>query len=204
MAYHVNARFLRVMADLWSWVRACPAVAWLQVALCVLGLAIGWRRWPGQTALLALPALAGLALMRAQNLAVYPRYLIGFMPVYVFFCVLPLARLLQSPRARVRALVGIVAFGLFSVTATATLARLYRMERCGVRAAVQDFRETRRPGERLLGVLDGYVTVRYYEPVVSSGYSGADFWREIGSNAPPEYLISVPYQARLSELARRG
>ncbi len=82
---------------------------------------------------------------------------------------------------------------LGSVCGSLGMQRLYAMERCGVRTAVEDARAAMAPGDQLAGVLDAYVTVKYYHPETVSMFSGTDFWAVLNDPKPPEFVISVPY-----------
>ena len=77
--------------------------------------------------------------------------------------------------------------------ATLNLQRLYAMERCGVKTAVKDVKAAMVEGDRIAGVLDGKVTVEHYYPGSVSMFKDTDFWRELKSTTPPEWVINVPY-----------
>ena len=48
-------------------------------------------------------------------------------------------------------------------------------------------------GDRVAGVLDGKVTVEHYYPGSVNMFRDTDFWRELNSDSPPEWVINVPY-----------
>jgi len=67
------------------------------------------------------------------------------------------------------------------------------MERCGARTAVRDAQAAMQDGDRIAGVLDGHVTVEYYCPEAVSMFRDTDFWRELNSDTPPEWVVNVAY-----------
>jgi len=192
MSYHLNARFLKVMVDLWALVRESPAVAWAGAILAVVGLVRALRVNSVVTLYLLAPALGSLTMIGSRGLFVYPRFFTHFLPGYVL-CVMLGGWFLLSWGDRRKQLAFILLGAVLAVTAVPSMARLYRMERCGVRAAVELTEETMQPGDRVLGILDGFDTVRYYYPKVESAKHGHEFWAAIESDDPPEYIVSVPY-----------
>ena len=192
MSYHLNARFLQVMLDLWALVRETPAVAWAGAILAVVGLVRALRVNTVATLYVIVPALGSLAMIGSRGLFVYPRFFTHFLPGYVL-CVMLGAWFLLSWGGKRKQIALVIMAVMLAATAVPSMVRLYRMERCGVRAAVELVEETMQPEDRVLGVLDGFDTVRYYYPKVESAKRGHEFWAAIESDDPPEYIVSVPY-----------
>jgi hypothetical protein len=192
MSYHLDFRFLKVMTELWAWIRDAAPLSWIQLALFSAGLIIGLMKTPWPTVCLVIPAVLALGLIGAKGLFVYPRFFIHFLPAYVLFSVLPMWALARKIHLSQSVAVFLSAV-LLVFAGAGTLKRLYAMERCGARAAVQDACSIMVEGERLMATLDGYVTVKHYFPGVVSGYRAEDFWRELGRDDPPEYAVVVPY-----------
>lgn len=192
MAYHINVRFLRVMADLLAWCRGIPVAGALQMALAAAGVVLLIRSSWLTTVYLLTPLVLAVAAFRAMDLFVYPRYFIMFVPLYVLASAVPIAKALSVPVRRSRiVLVALVALG--AVGSAVSLERLYRQERCGVRQAVRDALEARQGNEdRIMAMLDAYLTVQHYDPDVVSGFRDTDFWKEVRSDNPPEFIITMP------------
>ena len=193
MSYHLNGRFLKVMVDLWALVRETPVIAWGGALMAVVGLVRALRVNTVVTLYLLVPALGSLAMIGSRGLFVYPRFFTHFLPGYVFCVMLGAWFLLSMVSGSRKGLVTAVLAAVLLGTGVPSMARLYRMERCGVRAAVEMTEEAMQPGDRVLGILDGYMTVRYYYPKVESAYRGHEFWTAIESDDPPEFIVSVPY-----------
>jgi hypothetical protein len=194
MAYHMNPRFLRVMLESWSWGRDIPWAGWLQGALCLAGAALAGLAFREKAAYLVAPALISLLFIGIKRYPVYPRFFLHFLPVYVFFCayaVWSVVSRLRSARQKWPVIAGVWLSLL--VACALTLQRLYSMERCGIVPAVRDARAVMKPGERLMGVLDGYVGIKHYYPEVVSGYKDHDFRAGLSGDRPPEYLITPAY-----------
>lgn len=192
MSYHLDARFAKVMAESWSLVRDVPAVGWMQAGLAVAGAFVLFRMAPAAAGVLIVPAVVACAAIWAKNLFVYPRFFLHFLPVYVLlwvFAVWGFARIWRQTGERIGAVILAL---LICAGAGFSVGRLYSMERCGVRTAVEDAGKIM-AGGRIMGVLDGFVTVRHYHPAAVSGYHSADFWKELNSTNPPEFVVMVPY-----------
>ncbi|MDD4869228.1 MAG: hypothetical protein PHR77_01610 [Kiritimatiellae bacterium] len=192
MAYHINPRFLNVMIESWAWVRDCWPWALLQAAMFAIGVVFAFGKCRWITLYIIFPAVISVALFWSKNLFVYPRFFINFLPFYVLFCVLGIRELGLRLKLDEKKIFAIFALCL-CVSASFTLLRLYGMERCGAKTVVDDVRAMASKDDRVMAVLDGYITVRYYYPGVVSGYKDVDFWYEVKSEKPPEYVISVPY-----------
>jgi len=193
MAYHVNLRLLRVMAESWAWLRDAPPAASIQAVLVLFGVVMGARRRPWTTAYLLAPLAVSVVLIWSRGLYVFTRYFIHFLPAYVLFAILPLWALVPKRlRAWRAAMLTIVAAFLVGA-GVHSMKRLYSMERQGVLAAVRDTQAMKAEGETVMVVLDPYVTARHYDPTVVSGYTDRLFLQQISSDTPPEFIISVPY-----------
>lgn len=192
MSYHINSRFFRVMIESWAWVRDCPPLALSQAVMFVAGIVFAVKSRRRLTLYLLLPAIISIVLFWSKNLFVYPRFFFHFLPFYVLFCVFGVMEAGRRIRLNERAVCAFLVL-CFCVSMPFALARLYGMDRCGVRAAVEDARAMMSRGDRVMAVLDGYITVRYYYPEVVNGYKDSDFLKEIRSGNPPEFVISLPY-----------
>lgn len=195
MAYHVNPRFVYVMADLCAAVRGVPAIAWAGVGCAAVGFVVAFRRDRTLALMLLLPAVAVVAMFGLRGWWLYPRFLFNFLPAAVLMAILPLGRLLE--RLRGRGVVGVgwaVVLLAWVASATLTLSRLYAMERSGTRLAVERVREEMQPGEQVMGVLDSYDLIKHYYPDVISGKWGDEFRSVLGGTNLPRFVISVSYQ----------
>lgn len=204
MAYYVNWRFLHVMTELWSWMRDMPPVAWLQFGLFLAGVVLALRRRLLETLYLLLPLAVSLVAFGVLGLFVYPRYFLFFVPVYAFFAayavhVAVTAEFTRGGR-RTSLLSMVTVKGVSAVLVVLTLfggglgmRRLYAMERCGVKVAIKDAKADLQPGEQIAGVLDAYVTVKYYCPEAISMFSDKDFWSVLNADNPPQFIVNVPY-----------
>lgn len=196
-AYHVNSRFLRVLAIAWSPYRGYQALVWGQLLLAAIGTIILFanpkRRWPAVAILL--PCLGPALLLALMRHFVYPRFFLFYLPAYVIVT----AMALDTP-ARAAAYagfprrIGMILLGLLLVLpAIPGFRYLYRIERCGVRAAVEDATFLMNDTDRLGSILDAYITVRHYHPETVSMYSDAEFWSVLQGDNPPLFVINVPY-----------
>ncbi len=194
-AYHLNARFLRVLVTVWAPLRGVPAVAWLQAFLALGGVLLLLRRYRWQAAYVLLPCLGPVLVLFTLGHFIYPRFFLFYLPAYVIATVMALDHLLhRADRFGLGPVPGTVLLaGLLLVAALPGFHRLYRMERCGVRTAVEDAAAGMQAGDRLAGVLDAFITVRHYYPEAVSMFRDTDFWRELRGPDPPEFVISVPY-----------
>jgi hypothetical protein len=217
MAYHINVRFLETMLTLLAGLRMLPFWNWVVLATGLAGIVLLFRKaWVVASHLVA-PLFCAIVLFYVKNLFVYPRYFIFFIPILCLFFALPLASFLNwlsrrasapsasscskslpstvhSPLSTVyRLLPTLVVWVVVIGVATANLQRLYAMERCGVKTAIKDAKEAMAEGDRIAGVLDGKVTVEHYYPGSISMFKDTDFWRELNSPNPPEWVINVPY-----------
>lgn len=192
-AFHVDMRFLKTVVESWAFVRDVSPLAWAQAILFLVGLAVALYRFPQPTVYVAFPAVLFLAFIWSRGMVIYPRYILHILPLYVLFSVLAAWQVLSSavklgPKcAATILLIGLTACGLMSAR------RLYRMERCGVRTAISDATAVMRGDNRLMGTLDGYVTVKHYYPTAVSAYKSAEFWNALNASNPPEFAVVVPY-----------
>lgn len=204
MAYYVNWRFLRVMTELWSWVRDAPPVAWLQFFLFMAGIVLALRRRMGDAIYMLFPLVVSLSVFGVLGLFVYPRYFLFFIPIYAFFTAYAVYTVLvgefklASGRTSLLSMLTVKGVVVMLVMLTllcggAGLRRLYTMERCGVKAAVMDAKAELQAGDEIAGVLDAYVTVKYYYPEAVSMFVDKAFWSVLRSDVPPLFIINVPY-----------
>jgi len=204
MAYFVNLRFLRVMTELWSWVRDVPIMAWLQFVLFLVGAALALRKRFVETLYLLLPLGVALSAFGGLGLFVYPRYFLFFIPAYAFlvayagYCVLTFKWTVTARHLSLCSWLstkglsaGLVV--LMLICGGLGMRRLFAMERCGVKAAVRDARSEMQSGDQLAGVLDAYVTVKYYDREAVSMFMDKDFWSVLKLDTPPLFIINVPY-----------
>ncbi|MEI8349030.1 MAG: glycosyltransferase family 39 protein [Candidatus Omnitrophota bacterium] len=192
-SYHINPRLLKVMVESWSWLRGMVFVGWIQFSLSTIGMVWLLRRRFWTTIYLVGPAVIGITIIWSRELYVFTRYFLHFLPVYVLLSVFPLWRI-PTNILKINRRVAEISLGLLLVIfMTISLYRIYAMERCGVRAAVSDARKLMSANDRVMAILDGYITVRYYYPEVVNGYRHTNFWKEINSEQPPEFIINVPY-----------
>lgn len=193
MSYHVNFRLLKVMAESWALVRDFTPLAWLQAILSVAGLILAARKRWWLALYLVVPVILSLLFIWAGGYYVFTRYFLQFLPVYVLFSIYPVWLAIERRQPVIRwAGTVVVVIGL-TVSGTLTLQRLYSMERCGIRSAVNDARQLMSENESILGVLDAYITVKYYYSFAESAYHDKDFWRVINSSNIPPFAVSVPY-----------
>jgi len=192
-SYHVNLHLLKVMTESWAWVRDCSPIAWAQFVLFVVGAIWAFRRLPWNTVyLIAAPTLA-ITLIWSQGMYVFTRYLLHFLPIYVLFSMFSLWQLFLCRSKLNRKIATTILVFLLIIIGIFSLKRLYIMERCGVRTAIDDAHAVMSGNDKLMAVLDSYVIAKHYHSDVVSGYKDKDFWKEIEKEEPPEYLINVPY-----------
>ncbi len=196
MAYHINGRFLDTMLTLLAGLRMLPFWNWVVLVTALAGIVLLFRKaWLVASCLVA-PLFCAILLFYVKNLFVYPRYFIFFIPILCLFFSIPLASLTSLPSVQSQSLrrtaTAIVLILVISI-ATLNLQSLYAMERCGVKTAVKDAKTAMADGDRIAGVLDGKVTVEHYYPGAVSMFKDTDFWRELKSTNPPEWVINVPY-----------
>jgi len=194
MSYHLDQRFIKVMVELWAWVRDCFPVAVFQAVLCAAGLAFVFMKKRWLVAYMVSPLLVSVVLIWLKGLFVYPRFFVHFLPFYVMLGVFAVFELCNRLGINERVASVILAACLL-VTAPFTLSRLYGMERCGARSAVEKVRSMMLEDDRVMAVLDGYITIRHYFPGVISGYRDCDFWREMRSL---NNLAPASYQCKLN------
>jgi len=194
MAYHINARFLETMLTLLAGLRMLPWWNWVVLVIGLAGVTVLFRKARLVASCLTVPLVCAVILFYAKGLFVYPRYFIFFIPILCLFFAAPLASLTSLPSVKSlrRIATGAVWIAVVAV-ATLNLQRLYAMERCGVKTAVKDVKAAMVEGDRIAGVLDGKVTVEHYYPGSVSMFKDTDFWRELKSTTPPEWVINVPY-----------
>jgi hypothetical protein len=180
------------MVLLWAWLRALPAAAWAQFVLFLAGLVLAFKRDCRTSVYLVFPLAVAVVGFGAKSLFVYPRYFVHFSFLYVMISVLPVLMVLSRLRIPRGALAAALTVAWLAGSFV-SLRMLYGMERCGARSAVEDARESIREGQRIMGVLDAYITVKHYHPAAVSGYKDSDFWREIRGDNPPEFVITMPF-----------
>lgn len=194
-AYNINFRFFKALAESWSWFRDFHIFGWLQALFFILGVLLAFKKRPMPTLYLIGPFILAILLIWFRGVILYPRYLLHFLPFYTLFSLYSIWRL--SCRFFTWKAAAIFLCIIFFSAGVSSLKRLYSLERCGVRTAVNDARAMMDKSDRIMGTLDGYITVKYYYPQATSGYRDKDFWKEISSINPPEFIITVPFNRYL-------
>ncbi len=199
-AYQPDMRLFRVMIELWTYIRGWPALAWTHFGLFAIGILalLGVHRW--KTACFMAACLGPVLVLIALDHFIYPRFFLFYLPGYVlgvafalYGAVMTVARRFSArPRRTINLATGLLMAAVI-LLAIPGFRRLYAMERCGVRSAVNDAVAVMDENDRLAGVLDGFITVRHYYPDAVSMERDTDFWAELHSDSPPEFIINVPY-----------
>lgn len=192
-AYHIGPRFFKIIIEEFAIVRDFYILGYLQALFFILGVIWGLRKFFAATIYLILPIIGLMLYIWGQGYTTYFRYFLIFLPIYTLFSIFGFWQLLNIIFPKKERVTTAILVFLLLISSVFTFKRLYTMERCGIKTAVKDAKTLMNKGDRILGVLDGFVVVEYYYPQLISGQRDKNFWQEVNKSNPPEFVINVPY-----------